>query len=233
MESIKANIERIRNDIAAAALKSGRLPSDVKLMAVTKTVDDERIRQAIDAGVDLIGENYVQEAQRKMDILGRTVPWHFIGRLQTNKAKFAVRLFDMIHSVDRIELVSELDKRSKSAGCMAKILIEVNLSGELTKSGVPKENVFDLVRQAAAFDNISIQGLMTMPPWFDDPEDSRPYFTELRVLKEAVAALRIHGVEMNELSMGMSADYAVAVQEGATIVRIGRSLFGERPVRPR
>lgn len=227
--SIKANIERIRNTIETAALKSGRKASNVKLMAVTKMVDDERIMQAINAGVDLIGENYVQEAQRKIEILGKTVKWHFIGRLQTNKAKYAVRLFDMIHSVDRIELVSELDKRSKAAGCVTRILIEVNLSGEITKSGVPKEGVFDLVRRTAKFENISIQGLMTMPPWSDDPEASRPYFVELRALKEAIAALHISGIEMRDLSMGMSADYRVAVEEGATIVRIGRSIFGERP----
>jgi len=229
MESIKAKIDEIRNHIAAAAAKSGRKPSDVKLMAVSKTVNEPRIREAIAAGVDLIGENYVQEAQRKIEILGKTIPWHFIGRLQTNKAKYAVRLFDMIHSMDRLELAQELDKRARSADCILRILIEVNLSGEMTKSGVPKAGVFDLVRQVAVFENISIEGLMTMPPWFDDPEEARPYFAELRALKDTIAAEGIAGVQMHELSMGMSADYRVAVEEGATIVRIGRGIFGERP----
>ncbi|MBN1381489.1 MAG: YggS family pyridoxal phosphate-dependent enzyme [Deltaproteobacteria bacterium] len=230
MHSIKDNIEQIRMNIEAAALKSGRKVSDVRLMAVTKTVDDARIMEAIDAGIDLIGENYVQEAQRKIEIIGNAVQWHFIGRLQTNKAKYAVRLFDMIHSVDRIALAAELDKRAKAAGCIIPILIEVNLSGETTKSGVPKDGVFDLVRQTAGLDNIAVEGLMTMPPWSDNPEDSRPYFAQLRALKEAIAAKQLIGVEMQELSMGMSADYEVAVEEGATIIRIGTSIFGERPL---
>jgi hypothetical protein len=231
MESIKANIESIRTVMAEAARRSGRNAAAVRLMAVTKSVDDARIREALDAGVDLIGENYVQEAQRKIDILGRTIPWHFIGSLQTNKAKYAVRLFEMIHSVSRMELASELDKRSKAAGYVTKILIEVNLSGETTKSGVPKGGVIDLVRNVAALENVAVEGLMTLPPWSDDPEDSRPYFAELRALRDAIAGLHISGVAMRELSMGMSADYAVAVEEGATIVRIGRSIFGERPSR--
>jgi pyridoxal phosphate enzyme (YggS family) len=227
--SIKANIDEIRNNIAKAAAISGRKPSDIKLMAVSKTVDETHIREAIAAGIDLIGENYVQEAQKKIEILGKTVPWHFIGHLQTNKAKYAIRLFDMIHSVDRLDLAVELDKRAGAAGCVAKILIEVNLSGEITKSGVPKDGVFDLVRQAAGLEHVSVDGLMTMPPWFDDPEGARPYFAALRALKDDITAERISGVQMCELSMGMSADYEIAVEEGATIVRIGRRIFGERP----
>ncbi len=198
-------------------------------MAVTKTVDDDRIMEAIKAGVDIIGESYVQEAKRKIEKMGRPLEWHMIGYLQSNKAKYAVRLFDMIHSVDRMDLALELDRRSKALSLAMKVLIEVNISGEETKSGVPYEEVMQLIRDVSALNNLSIQGLMTMPPWFDDPEDARPYFVALRELRDKIIAERIIRVEMRELSMGMSGDYEVAVEEGATIVRVGRSIFGERP----
>lgn len=228
--SVTANIERIRNIIADAALRSGRKASDVRLMAVTKTVDDERILEAIEAGVDIMGESYVQEAKRKIETMGRPCEWHMIGYLQGNKAKYAVRLFDMIHSVDRMELAVELDRRSKAVDRVIKILIEVNVSGEETKSGVPLIEAVQLVRDVAVLNNLSIKGLMTMPPWFDDPEDARPYFIALRELRDRLIDENIARVEMRELSMGMSGDYEVAVEEGATIVRVGRSIFGERPM---
>jgi len=230
MEStVRDNIARIRNIIADAALRSGRKASDVRLMAVTKTVDDDRIMEAIKAGVDIIGESYIQEAKRKIEKMGRPIEWHMIGYLQSNKAKYAVRLFDMIHSVDRMDLALELDRRSKAISLVMKVLIEVNISGEETKSGVPYKEVIQLIRDVSALNNLSIQGLMTMPPWFDDPEDARPYFVSLRELRDKIIAESISRVEMRELSMGMSGDYEVAVEEGATIVRIGRSIFGERP----
>ena len=230
MEStVAANIARVRNAIADAASRSGRAASDVRLMAVTKTVDDERIMEAIAAGVDMIGESYVQEAKRKIEKMGRRLEWHMIGYLQGNKAKYAVRLFDMIHSVDRIELARELDKRAKAVGNVMKILIEVNISGEGTKSGVPYKDAMQLITDVASLDNLSVQGLMTMPPWFDDPEDARPYFVALRELRDRVIDENLNRIEMRELSMGMSGDYEVAVEEGATIVRVGRTIFGERP----
>ncbi|HVO66127.1 MAG TPA: YggS family pyridoxal phosphate-dependent enzyme [Syntrophales bacterium] len=230
MEStVSENIARIRNTIADAATRSGRKASDVRLMAVTKTVDDDRIMEAIEAGVDIIGESYVQEAKRKIEKMGRSLEWHMIGYLQSNKAKYAVRLFNMIHSVDRMDLASELDRRAKALSLVMKILIEVNVSGEETKSGVPYKEAVQLIRDVSVLNNLSIQGLMTMPPWFDDPEDARPYFVALRELREKVIAENINRVEMRELSMGMSGDYEVAVEEGATIVRVGRSIFGERP----
>ena len=228
MSTIRENIEKVRGTIAEAALRSGRNPSDIRLMAVTKTVDDDRIMEAIDCGVDIVGENYVQEGKRKIEKMGKTVEWHMIGHLQSNKAKYAVRLFDMIHSVDRMGLAQELDKRSRNAGMKSKILIEVNVSGEETKSGVPKEQAISLVKDIATLENLSIRGVMTMPPWFDDPEDARPYFVALRELRDRIVEEKIEGVEMAELSMGMSGDYPVAVEEGATIVRIGRTIFGER-----
>ena len=228
---IRDRVEGIRKNIAAAALRSGRRPEDVRLMAVTKTVADHRIREAVEAGVDIIGENYVQEARRKREQAGRSVPWHLIGHLQSNKAKYAVRLFDMIHSLDRMSLAVELDKRSRMCGCVTPVLIEVNVSGEETKRGVPLEEAVPLVREVSALEHLSIQGLMTMPPWFDDPEEARPFFAALRGLRDRIIGEGIARVEMRELSMGMSQDYTVAVEEGATIVRIGRLIFGERPGR--
>jgi hypothetical protein len=197
-------------------------------MAVTKTVDDERIIEAIRTGVDILGENYVQEAKRKIEKMGKDVEWHMVGYLQSNKAKYAVRLFDMIHSVDRLDLAAELDRRAGMAACRMNILIEINSSGEQTKSGVPLQEALSLIKEIAPLENLSIRGLMTMPPWFDDPEDARPYFLALRDLRDRILKEEIPGVEMRELSMGMSGDFEVAVEEGATIVRVGRSIFGER-----
>jgi len=232
MKSVGDNVARIRERIAEAALRRGRDPSGVRLMAVTKTVDDSRIGEALAAGVDILGENYVQEAKRKIEILGRKVEWHFIGHLQSNKARYAVRLFDLIHSVDRSGLAAELDRRSDRAGVVTPVLIQVSLGGEETKGGVLPEDALALVREVAAMKHLSVRGLMTMPPWFDDPEEARPFFRALREMGERVRELVIPGVSMEELSMGMTQDYEVAVEEGATIVRVGRALFGERPVRP-
>ena len=227
-EEIRRNIERIRGEIAAAAARAGRDPAAVRLMAVTKTVDDERIRAAIEAGVDMIGENYVQEARRKIEAMGRAVPWHLIGHLQTNKAKYAVRLFEMIHSVDRPEVAKELDRRAAALGRSVKVLIEVNVSGEATKRGVAPQDLVPLARLVSTLPSLSLRGLMTMAPWSEDPETARPYFAALRRRRDEIAALNLPGVVMEELSMGMTDDYTVAVEEGATIVRIGRAIFGER-----
>jgi PLP dependent protein len=227
--TVKAQIDLIRQKIAEAAQRSGRRPSDVRLMAVTKTVEDRRIMEAIAAGVDMIGENYVQEGRRKIELLGKTLEWHLIGHLQTNKAKYAVHLFDMIHSLDRIELARELDRRSAAAGVTTRVLVEINISGEETKRGVPERDALALIRDVSELKHLSIHGLMTMPPWFDDPEAARPFFAALRALRDRVTAEDFPGVSMAELSMGMSQDYGVAVEEGATIIRIGRSIFGERP----
>ena len=228
MSVIGDNIREIRENIAEAALRSGREPSEVRLMAVTKTVDDDRILEAIEAGVDIMGENYIQEAKRKIEMMDVDVKWHLIGHLQSKKAKYAVRLFDMIHSVDRMKLAVELDRRSAAAGRVTDILVEVNVSGEESKNGISANEAPDLISQISLLDNLSIRGLMTMPPWFDDPEDARPFFVALRELRDKIIAEDIKGVEMRELSMGMSGDYRVAVEEGATIVRIGTAIFGAR-----
>jgi hypothetical protein len=228
-DTIAARIRRIREDMDAAARRSGRPAGAVRLMAVTKTVDDGRIREAIAAGIDILGENYVQEAKRKIEQMGKTVGWHFIGRLQTNKAKYAVKLFDLIHSVDRIELAEEIDRRAAALDLVVPVLIEVNAAGEVSKSGVPLAEALPLVRAVAALPHVSIRGLMTLPPWSDDPEASRPHFAALRRLRDRIRSERIGSCAVEELSMGMSQDYRVAIEEGATIVRIGRLIFGERP----
>ena len=224
--AIADRIEAVRENIARAAARAGRSAAAVRLMAVTKTVGEEAIRAAVTAGIDLLGENYVQEAKRKIELLGRRCEWHLIGRLQTNKAKYAVRLFDMIQAVDRLELALELDRRARQAGRVVPVLVEVNIAAEATKSGVPLEAAQELVRAILPLAGLSLQGLMTMPPWFDDSEDARPYFAALRRLRDRLAA---DGISLPHLSMGMSQDYEVAIEEGATIVRIGRAIFGERP----
>ncbi|HQL89799.1 MAG TPA: YggS family pyridoxal phosphate-dependent enzyme [Syntrophales bacterium] len=229
MSEVRENILRVRERIAAAAARAGRDPAGVRLMGVTKTVGDDRIRQAIEAGIDIIGENYVQEARRKIELMGKSVEWHFIGHLQTNKAKYAVRLFDMIHSVNRVSLAEELNRRAAAAGVVCRVLIEVNLAGEESKSGASPEEAPGLIRTiAAGMPSLSIQGLMTMAPWYDDPERARPCFAGLRMLRDRIAAENIPNVTLRELSMGMTDDFEVAVEEGATIVRIGRAIFGER-----
>lgn len=229
MSEVRDNILRIRERIASAAARAGRDPSAVRLMGVTKTVGDDRIMQAIEAGIDIIGENYVQEARRKIELMGKSAEWHFIGHLQTNKAKYAVRLFDMIHSVNRMSLAEELNRRAAAAGVVCRVLIEVNLGGEESKSGAPPEEAPGLIRAVAKMANLSIQGLMTMAPWYDDPERARPCFAGLRAIRDRIAAENIPNVTMRELSMGMTDDFEVAVEEGSTIVRIGRAIFGERP----
>ncbi|MEE9911799.1 MAG: YggS family pyridoxal phosphate-dependent enzyme [Deltaproteobacteria bacterium] len=225
---IADHIAVIRKRIADAATRTGRDPGSIRLMAVSKTVEPERIRQALEAGITLLGENYVQEAREKIPAIGHDVEWHMIGHLQTNKVKYVVTLFDWIHSVDRLELAQELDRRAGQNGRTLNVLIEVNVSGEASKSGAEPSQVLELARQIATLPNLHVRGLMTMPPYSDDPENSRPYFSALRKLRDEIAAAAIPGVAMDELSMGMTDDFAVAIEEGATIIRVGRAIFGER-----
>jgi PLP dependent protein len=222
-EEIRANLERVQAAIARACARAGRSPDDVALIAVSKTVEVERIKLAIAAGVAALGENRVQEAREKIETLGRPVPWHLIGPLQTNKAKDAARLFDWIHSVDRIELARELDRRARALGRTVDALLEVNVGEESQKSGVRPDQIKPLLDALAGLDGIRIRGLMAIPPAAHDPEQTRPYFRRLRELRDA------DGLE--HLSMGMSADFEVAVEEGATMVRVGTAIFGPRPPR--
>ncbi len=226
--SIEENLKLIKERIAAAAGRTGRDPSSVTLIAVTKTVEPERIREAVAAGAAILGENRVQEAKEKIEQLGLIACWHLIGHLQTNKAKYAVKLFDLIHSVDNIGLAREIDKQAAKISKVQDILIEVSIAGEAAKAGVAIPETTALVREAAALRNISIKGLMTVPPLLDDPEAVRPYFRTLREMAAGIAAERIPGVTMQELSMGMSGDFEAAVEEGATMVRVGTAIFGER-----
>jgi PLP dependent protein len=226
--NIAANISTIKQRIAAAVARSNRNPGSIKLLAVTKTIPPHIIEQAIKAGLTAFGENYVQEAREKIAVIGQRVEWHMIGHLQTNKAKYVVNLFDYIHSVDRLELAQEISRRAGLIGRKINILIEINVSGEQTKSGITAAKSIDLIKEISVLENVSVKGLMTMAPYSDNPENSRPYFSELRNLRDKIISERIAGIQMEELSMGMTDDFEIAIEEGATIVRIGRAIFGER-----
>jgi len=225
MLTIRDNLLRVRERIEGAAQKAGRDPKEIKLVAVSKTVEVDRIQEAIEAGVSILGENYVQEAQEKIEVLGKPVSWHFIGHLQSNKAKYAVRLFDVIHSLDSIPLAEELSRRAEQPDRVIRVMIEVNLSKEATKFGTDEERVLNLARRIQNLGHLSLEGLMTMPPYFDSPEMSRPYYVALRELEDRMIK---DGIPLKELSMGMSNDFEIAIEEGATYVRVGTAIFGPR-----
>jgi len=225
MSIIKENRLRVRERIEKAARKAGRDSNEIELVAVSKTVETDRIKEAIEAGIAILGENYVQEAQKKIEEIGRPVSWHFIGHLQSNKAKYAVRLFDMIHALDSVSLAEELNRRAVQSDRVMKVMIEVNLSKEVTKFGTDEEMMLNLAKRIQRLRHLSLEGLMTMPPYFDSPEMSRPYYIALRELKEKMAK---EGIPMEELSMGMSNDFEIAIEEGATFVRVGTAIFGPR-----
>jgi hypothetical protein len=225
MSTIRENLSRVRERIERAAQKAGRAPEEINLVAVSKTVEVARIKEAIEAGVSILGENYVQEAQKKIEVLGEPVSWHFIGHLQSNKARYAVRLFDVIHSIDSIPLAEELNRKVEQPDRVIKVMIEVNLSKEATKFGTDEERVLNLAKRIQSLSHLSLEGLMTMPPYFDLPEMSRPYYVALRELEDRMIKERI---PLKELSMGMSNDFEIAIEEGATYVRIGTAIFGPR-----
>lgn len=230
-ESIAARVRGILSNVRAAAEKSGRDPGRVRLVAATKTVSVERIREGVDAGLSLLGENRVQEALPKIEALAQTqVRWHFIGQLQRRKVRSIIGLFDLIHSIDSLELAHEIDRRAGEAGLVQDVLLEVNVGGESTKAGFRPDDLIQLVATMAPLTHLHIKGLMTIPPPTVEAESARPYFIQLRELAKAVAAETIPGVMMDELSMGMSNDYAIAVEEGATLVRVGSAIFGARHV---
>ena len=225
MSTVRDNLLKVRERIERAAQKAGRDPKEIELVAVSKTVEVDRIKEAIEAGVSILGENYVQEAQKKIEALEKPVSWHFIGHLQSNKAKYAVRLFDAIHSIDSVPLAEELDRRAAQSDRVVRVMIEVNLSKEATKFGTDEAKVFNLAGRIQDLDHLSLEGLMTMPPYFDSPEMSRPYYVALRELKEKMIK---EGIPLKELSMGMSNDFEIAIEEGATYVRVGTAIFGPR-----
>ncbi|MFZ2947879.1 MAG: YggS family pyridoxal phosphate-dependent enzyme [Desulfuromonadaceae bacterium] len=226
--TISDNLARINGRIRAAAEKAGRDPASVRLVAVSKTRPAADIIAAFQAGQTVFGENYIQELVPKLAEVHEAVEWHVIGHLQSNKVKYIAGRVAMIHSVDRLSLAQEIDRQWGRLGKVCDVLIQVNISGEATKSGTTETGAIQLVQECALLPHIRVKGLMTMPPFFDDPDAARPYFAELRRLAEAVDARRIAGVVMVELSMGMSGDFEAAVQEGATLVRIGTAIFGGR-----
>jgi len=228
MVDVAANYQNIRARIGEAAARVGRDPNSVKLLAAAKSQSVEAISAAIAGGVALIGENYVQEAQEKKARLNEPAEWHMIGHLQRNKAKLAVQLFDLIESLDGIALARELDKEGRSRGKRVRVFVEVNVAGEESKSGIAKSAVASLMEGVAELSHLRIEGLMTVPPFRENLEDVRPYFRELRELKDQLNAVGLPNVELKELSMGMTHDYTVAIEEGATIVRVGTALFGPR-----
>ncbi len=231
MNSVAENVAAVREQIESACLRAGRDPASVRLVGVTKTVDPNRVREAVNAGVSILGENYVQEALEKMETLADLqVSWHFIGHLQTNKAGTAVRRFDWIHTVDREKLAVELDRQACKQGRRLPVLIEVELGGEATKSGVVPEELLPLARRIASLDGLELRGLMALPPYLD-AEEARPYFRQLRGLLDRVRDTVSGPESVTELSMGMSHDFEVAIEEGATLVRVGTALFGSRPAR--
>jgi len=223
--NLKERVKEVIAQIQETALKSGRNPEEIKLLAATKSVPPVRILEAIEAGIKIIGENYVQEAQRKYELIGPRVSWHMIGRLQTNKAKYAVGLFEVIHSLDSLKLAQELQKTAERQDKKVKVMIQVNIAGEATKGGIYPDKVKELSERVLEFPNLELIGLMTIPPLSKNPEDSRPFFRKLRELKEE---LNREGFPLAELSMGMSNDFKVAIEEGATILRIGTLIFGSR-----
>lgn len=230
--SIAENIERVRDRIAAAARKAGRNPEEVALMGVTKTVHPDRIRESYAAGLRLFGENRVQEFTGKADSLGDLAgaEWHMIGHLQSNKASRAAELFAAVDSVDSVRLAERLHSAAEKLGRKLNVLIEVNVGGEAAKSGVdPASGELEQILQAAPrLTQLEFRGLMTVPPFTDDPEGARPYFRQLRELRDEIAARQLPSISMETLSMGMSHDFAVAIEEGSTYVRVGTAIFGKR-----
>ena len=228
MSTIAENIARVQERINNRAVKVGRKPEEITLVAVSKTVDAARIKEAVEAGITTLGENYVQEAKEKIPEIGGGVTWHMIGHLQTNKVKYVVPLFSMIQSVDSLRLAKEISQRALKLGTIMDMLIEVNLGEEQTKTGLSAVEVPALLEAVADLKGIKVKGLMTMPPYFLDPEKARPFFQKLRELRDNLVSSVPEQISLDHLSMGMSSDFETAIEEGATMVRVGTAIFGER-----
>ncbi|MCG8531082.1 MAG: YggS family pyridoxal phosphate-dependent enzyme, partial [Desulfovibrionales bacterium] len=225
MDSIKNNLSRIKTTIHEIAKKAGRAPEEVQLIGVSKRKTAETVLEGIDAGADHLGENYIQEAIQKIDTIGKSKAcWHFIGHLQSNKAKFAVPFFDYIHTVHSIKLAKEINKQAAKVGKIQNILLQVNIGNEDSKSGAHVDQAIDLAKEFIQFPHLKLCGLMCMPPFSQDPEEARPYFKRLAALKQDIIKAGIPLENMNHLSMGMSNDFAVAIEEGATFVRVGTAI---------
>ena len=227
MESIRERAAHVLGRVAQAAARSGRKGEEIRLIAVGKTKPAEMIGEAIEAGLAVFGENYVQEAEEKIRAFPQA-EWHFIGKLQRNKVKKAVSLFSWIQTVDSLSLLEEISRRAGEAGKVLPVLAEVNLAGEESKAGMDPEALAELIEAAPGLAGISLRGLMAIPPWTEDPEETRPYFVRLRELLAECASRGGAGPQMTELSMGMSNDFEAAIEEGATMVRVGTAIFGSR-----
>jgi len=229
MVDIEEHITQVQERIAAACRRSTRLPEDVKLLAISKTFPPESIRAAYEAGLRDFGENRVQEAQAKCPGLSDlSITWHLVGHLQTNKARTARELFDWVHSLDSPRLAQKLDQAAAPGSDRLPVLLEVNLGGEESKTGIAEAEIIPLAEQVSQLATLELRGLMVIPPFFDDPEQARPYFRRLCELAREVDARKIPNVYMRELSMGMSHDFEVAIEEGSTIIRVGTAIFGAR-----
>ena len=230
---IAEHIRRVEERIASAANRMGRNPHEISLMAVTKTVSPERIREAYEAGVHLFGENRVQEFATKVQVLAdlKGTEWHMIGHLQSNKSRTAMELFQAVDSVDSLRLFERLNNAAKELGKRVSVLIEINIGGEQAKSGVAPDSpeLEQMLAAGPSCDHLQIQGLMAVPPYSDDAEHSRPFFRRMRALRDEIAARKLPAVQMGTLSIGMSHDFEVAVEEGSTCVRVGSAIFGSRP----
>jgi PLP dependent protein len=226
MTSIAENLERVREQIAQAAAKSGRSADDVELVAITKTHPAEKVREAYEAGQSLFGESRVQEARVKIPELPSSLRWHFVGHLQKNKIRHALPLFEMIHSVDSLALAQDMDRVAEEEGLRPRMLLEVNVAGEGSKFGFSSDKLREQMEQLLALPRLSILGLMTIPPLTPEPEASQRYFVQLRDLRDRLQT-EFH-VDLAQLSMGMTNDFPIAVEEGATLVRVGTAIFGER-----
>lgn len=230
-ESLARRVHQILDRIRCAAERAGRPPEGVRLVAATKTVPAERIREGLQAGLSLLGENRMQEALSKIALLRDLSPrWHFIGQLQRRKVRDAIGTFELIHSVDSVELAQEINRRAGDAGVRQAVLLGVNIAGESSKAGFQPDVLMRDLAALGGLPHLRIQGLMTIPPPTIKPEEARPYFRELRILGERIASEKIPSLVMQELSMGMSQDFEVAIEEGATLVRVGTAIFGARHV---
>lgn len=225
---LQKNLHEIADNISRAAKRSGQDEKDITLIAVTKTVNEDYINQAIELGVKNIGENKIQEIQRKYDNIKKGVSWHMIGHLQSNKVKFIIDKVDLIHSLDRMSLAEEIQRRAELHDKVLNCLIQVNISEEETKFGIKKENVIPFIESILEFKNIRIKGLMTMAPFVNDPNEVRYVFKGLKDLSQMISNRNYKDVEMKYLSMGMTNDYEVAIEEGANMIRIGTGIFGRR-----
>jgi pyridoxal phosphate enzyme (YggS family) len=226
MNSVPYNLERVREQIAAAAMKAGRAVEDIELVAITKTHPAEKVREAIEAGQSLFGESRVQEARAKIPELPSNIRWHFVGHLQKNKIRHALPLFEMIHSVDSLALAEDINRVAQDLGLHPRVLLEVNVAGEGSKFGFAHDKLREQMEELLGLQRLSILGLMTIPPPADDAEGSRRYFLQLRELRDRLQT--DFRVDLPQLSMGMTQDFPVAIEEGATLVRVGTAIFGER-----